>query len=141
MAPTTCCKKGKIKNKTGRKRPKKETEGRDKQREGGEGEPGFRAGANDIPETCSRRGAAVCVLGPEKMRREGKRRERLCAWEPDLLCFWFHWGERKSESEWYHDIVLVLFFNVALRLGVYLWGCFGPPCTALLWFFFFFGTH
>lgn len=73
----------------------------------------------------------VCVLGLGNRRREGKTRERLCAWEPDLFCFWFHWGERESESEWYHDIVLVLFLmlhydlasicGVALGLNALLW--------------------
>lgn len=74
----------------------------------------------------------VCVLGLGRgTGREGKTWERLCAWEPDLFCFWFHWGERESESEWYHHIVVVFVFNAASRLGVYLWGCFGPQCTAL----------
>jgi hypothetical protein len=76
----------------------------------------------------------ACVLGPGNRRREGKTRERLCAWEPDLFCFWVHWGERESESEWYHDIVLVLFlmlhYDLASICGVAL------GLNALLWDFF-----
>lgn len=86
----------------------------------------------------------VCLCLDRGAGREGKAWERLCAWEPDLFCFWFHWGERgsESESEWCHDIVLALFllhYNLASICGVAL------GLNALRWDFYILfigsGTH
>lgn len=51
----------------------------------------------------------VCVLGSGNRRREGKTRERLCAWEPDLF-FAFGFIGAKERARANGIMTLCLFF-------------------------------
>lgn len=83
MAPTISCKEKRMEK---RKKEKKKEEAKRQTERGGGGEPGARARANDIPETCSRRGAA-CVLGLGRDKREEEKGEIVCV--ESLIFFLF----------------------------------------------------